>query len=363
MSTETTELARGRVTGDLLLVGSLPAESTEAAFRAGAELFGDLTFALPDGETGPRAPWVPYDRDALFRPHPAVELVEEVASPSGVPRNVFETPKYRIRGDSSDLELESWPRIDEALKSYEVFSSLRDAGVIPRGMRFEVCLPFPSSVTNATFKVNFEHDHAIAGPALEDLAIREIARLLREIPAEDVAIQWDVCYEVLDIEGVVPWTSGDAWERFAGPVSRLGRAVPEEVLMGFHLCYGTAYGWPMYEARDMALVVNMANHITANCGRVVDWFHVAGPRYLRSEDERFFRPLADLDVGATRVFLGIILPIDGVAGLQRRHRTASKFLSDFGVAMYCGFGRQPGEEPMETMREHARVVRAGLGRN
>ena len=44
-----------RVTSDLLLVGSLPADSTEAALRAGAELFGDLVFALPDGETGPTA--------------------------------------------------------------------------------------------------------------------------------------------------------------------------------------------------------------------------------------------------------------------------------------------------------------------
>jgi hypothetical protein len=25
--------------------------------------------------------------------------------------------------------------------------------------------------------------------------------------------------------------------------------------------------------------------------------------------------------------------------------------------MYCGFGRQPGADGMETMREHARVVR------
>lgn len=39
-----------RVSSDLLLVGSLPAGSTEDAFRASAELFGDLVFALPDGE-------------------------------------------------------------------------------------------------------------------------------------------------------------------------------------------------------------------------------------------------------------------------------------------------------------------------
>jgi len=30
------------------------------------------------------------------------------------------------------------------------------------------------------------------------------------------------------------------------------------------------------------------------------------------------------------------------------------------LAMYCGFGRQPGADGTETMREHARVVRAAL---
>ena len=47
-----------RVESELLLVGSLPAASTEEALREGAEFFGDLVFALPDGETGPRAAWV-----------------------------------------------------------------------------------------------------------------------------------------------------------------------------------------------------------------------------------------------------------------------------------------------------------------
>ena len=82
----------------------------------------------------------------------------------------------------------------------------------------------------------------------------------------------------------------------------------------------------------------------------MDWLHLAGPRYLRSEDRGFFRPLADLEPGDARVFLGIVLPIDGVPGLQRRHATASRYLSDFGVAMYCGFGRQRGGR-YETMRD------------
>ncbi len=79
------------------------------------------------------------------------------------------------------------------------------------------------------------------------------------------------------------------------------------------------------------------------------------------EDRSFFRPLVDLEPGDARVFLGIVLPIDGVPGLRRRQATASRYLSDFGVAMYCGFGRQPGADGTETMREHARVVRTVRG--
>ena len=152
-----------------------------------------------------------------------------------------------------------------------------------------------------------------------------------------------------------------AWPRFAGPVTRLTRLIPEQVLVGYHLCYGTFPEWPMYEARDMGLLVRMANFAVANSGRTVDWLHLAGPRYLRSEDRSFFRPLVDLEPGDARVFLGIVLPIDGEAGLRRRLATASRYLEDFGVAMYCGFGRQPGTDGTQTMREHAQVVRAARG--
>lgn len=116
----------------------------------------------------------------------------------------------------------------------------------------------------------------------------------------------------------------------------------------------------MYEPHDMSVLVRMANYAVAGSGRRVDWLHLAGPRYLRSEDRRFFRPLVDLEPGDARVFLGIVLPIDGVPGLRRRHATASRYLEDFGVAMYCGFGRQPGRDGGETMREHRDTARGVL---
>ena len=133
------------------------------------------------------------------------------------------------------------------------------------------------------------------------------------------------------------------------------------MLVGYHLCYGTFPEWPMYEAQDYSVLVRMANHAVASSGRPVDWLHMAGPRYLRSEDDRFFRPLTDLDIGDTRVFLGIVLPLDGIPGLKRRHATASKYLDDFGVAMYCGFGRQPGADGLQTMRDHRETIRSVSG--
>jgi len=345
----------GRVTSELLLVGSLPVDTTEAAFRAGGELFADMIFALPDGETGARRAWVGYEREALCRPHPDVKIVEETESPTGIPRHAYETPVFRIREDVQKLHWDFWPRIDDAIASYQVFRKLRDERVIPSQVRFQVGLPFPSSTLNG-FKANFARDYAIAAPAYEDLVLRELKRLTAAIPPSDLALQWDVCYEVLDVEGVISWMGDGAWERFTGPVSRLTRAIPEDVLVGYHLCYGTFPEWPMYEARDIATLVRMANFAIANSGRTVDWVHMAGPKYLRSEDDRFFRPLAELQPGTTRVFLGIVLPVDGARGLKRRHATASRHLSDFGVAFYCGFGRQPGRDGMETLREHRRIV-------
>jgi hypothetical protein len=344
-----------RVNSQLLLVGSLPADSTDEAFRAGAELYGDLVFALPDGETGPRAAWVGYERERLTRPNPDVVILEETESPTGIPRHAYETPVFGIREGATELRFDSWPRIDDAIASYARFRELRDEGVIPAGLRFQIGLPFPESAMNA-FKANFATDYPVAGRAYEELVARELDRLLAEVPAEDLAIQWDCAYETQDIEGVLAWTDDGGWERFAGPVTRLARLIPDEVLVGYHLCYGTFPEWPMYEARDYGVLVRMANFAVANSGRTVDWLHLAGPRYLRSEDRSFFRPLVDLEPGDARVFLGIVLPIDGVAGLKRRHDTASRYIDDFGVAMYCGFGRQRGDDPMETMREHRRVV-------
>ena len=160
-----------RAVSDLLLVGSLPAESTEAALRAGAELFGDMVFALPDGETGPRSAWVGYERERLVRPNAGVVVTSETESPTGIPRHAYETPVFGVRPGVTELHWDSWPRIDDAIAGYQAFRALRDEGVIPGHLRFQVGLPFPSSALNA-FKADFAADYPVAERAFEELVAR-----------------------------------------------------------------------------------------------------------------------------------------------------------------------------------------------
>src|ERR1700689_2040814 len=120
-----------RVDSDLLLVGSLPADSTEGALRSAGEFFGELVFALPDGETGPRAGWVSYERERLVRPNQGIVTLSETESPTSLPRPADETPLFGVKPGVSERHWESWPRIVAALASYALFRELRAAGVIP----------------------------------------------------------------------------------------------------------------------------------------------------------------------------------------------------------------------------------------
>ena len=224
-------------------------------------------------------------------------------------------------------------------------------------VRFQIGLPFPSSAITMWFRSDYKGNYPIVAAAYEELVCRELGRLFDAVPAQDLAIQWDVCVEVLDLEGIFQWTNRDqAWERFAQPIPKLSGAVPEEALLGYHLCYGTYPEWPMFEARDMALLVRMANEAAAQSARAVDFIHMAGPRTTRSDDDSFFAPLRDLDIGNARVFLGLAMAIDGEDGLRIRTETARRHLADFGIANFCGFGRQPGVSPEATLREHRALV-------
>ena len=74
-------------------------------------------------------------------------------------------------------------------------------------------------------------------------------------------------------------------------------------------------------------------------------------------DQDYFKPLRHLNIAPkTELFLGLIHYTDGVEGTQKRLQTAEKFVSKFGVATECGFGRRPRETIPTLLEIHAKVA-------
>jgi len=112
--------------------------------------------------------------------------------------------------------------------------------------------------------------------------------------------------------------------------------VPEDALLGYHFCFGTWGGWPKSNAPDIGICVRLANEAVARAGRRVDYVHMP---VMPDAGDAFFVPLADLAIGDTRPYLGIVLD-DGLDQFERRARGVRRYLADFGIASYCGWGRE-----------------------
>ena len=186
----------------------------------------------------------------------------------------------------------------------------------------------------------------------------EIELALTEIPADDLVIQWDVAWEFVDMAigdkrlfSFFPHlTAEEKFERYAAQLDELWQGIPDETLLGYHWCYGTWGGWPMVALDDLGLCVRMSNEAAARTGRRLDYVHMPVVKHPARE---FFAPLADLDVGDTRVFLGMIHHTDDLNAFRKRRDLAREFLPEFGVAGVCGYGRVDPEELDHVLAVHA----------
>jgi len=344
-----------KITAPLLLVGSVALPNEDEVFAKCGRMLGDVVFALPDGETGERSMWIGYEAFRLFHPHPDIETLHQPTKTM----HLFNSPLFQVKDGVKKIHFERLPRIQAAIESYRKFVQHRRDGTIPASVKFQVCLPLTESVIGWFFRAHFTKDYPIVAEAYEEAMGRELKRLYEVIPADDLVIQWDICFEVLDLERLFQWTPvRGSWKRLIDPIKRMSKMVPRTVIAGYHLCYGTWGGWPMKEANDLALSVRMANTIAKEARGRAGYFHIAGPRPNRSDEDQFFRPLRDLRVGDARVYLGLIHEVDGVEGMQMRTSHARKYLKDFGIASTCGFGRHPGEEMEASLQTHRSDVEA-----
>ena len=345
---------------DVFLVGSVPLEPVSEVFELCARTVGDRVFAMPDGEPGARQWWIVGLERTTYSQHPDLELDPDNSGPPHVYGEFINL--YRRKAGVTDFSLKGHlPYAADAIKSYGDFRRLKEAGTIPEDVRFQVAMPTPNAATLMYF-ADVERDWADMQAAYAEAAINEIDVMLEEIPADDLVIQWDYATELGDIisastgepsggHEVAPWVpvgnleeTLDRWTS-ADYVRPITEAIPSDVMIGWHLCLGTWPRQPMATPHDLAPVVEAANRLVANTPRRVDFMHIPT---TREADEAFFAPLADLDVGDARVFLGIEGG-DGAEELHRRVLAARKALPSFGISHYCGYGRDSADRMPELL--------------
>jgi hypothetical protein len=229
----------------------------------------------------------------------------------------------------------------EARPSYQDFLTARQAGQLPASVRFQVSLPTPWAVVMAFCQ---QPDAQQVYPAYEQAMLRELERVCKAIPHHDLAVQWDVCVEMLAWDG--RWENAPSFpgmeQVFAANFARLGAAVPGGVELGFHLCYGDYDAKHFVEPIDATKMVEMANLIVRSVPRPIAWMHMPVP--IDRTDKAFYAPLTNLQLGpGTELYLGLVHARDGVEGTKRRIAAARKYVQNFGIASECGISR--GRDP------------------
>jgi len=331
-------------------VGTIGLDSVEDVFATAGRLVGQHLVRCPDGETGGRRQWVMWQYPFLrsspylepdrtkFIPEPAVCLL-----------------KLRPGVKASDIHFGELGYAREARVSYQDFLAARSSGAIPAKVRFQVCLPTPKS-----FMAFLTPEAAEAAePAFEQAMLRDVGRICAAIPHADLAIQWDVCFEMMMWDGrfaMMPSFPGMP-ETFRAMFGRLSRAVPGDVELGFHLCYGDNDAKHFIDPTDLGRAVELANLIIDSAGRPVHWIHMPVP--ANRADDAYFAPLKKLHRRGNlpEVYLGLVHASDGVEGTRQRIAAAARVLPDFGIATECGMARaRTNEQVLELLRVHAEAA-------
>ncbi|MGA7789683.1 MAG: hypothetical protein WCA56_16140 [Xanthobacteraceae bacterium] len=325
------------------LVGSIGLDTVDEVFATVGKMLGPHLRRIPDGEVGGRRLWISWQYP-LLRASPFLR-----PDPSGAIRPTNRFPLLTL-GEGvapSDLRFGELGYAREARASYLDFVAARDNGTLPNGIRFQVCLPTPLAVVSS---VVVPAVMPVVEAAYEKAMIAEVAALCRHIPHRDLCIQWDVCNEMVIWDGqpsaAVP--ADVSREEILARMQRLCAAVPDDVELGLHLCYGDFGAKHFVEPKDAAQMVDFANALARSIAHPLGYIHMPVP--VERDDDAFHRPLGDLKLGAgTALFLGLVHAKDGVAGTKARIKAARRYAPDFGIATECGMARSRSEQTVRTL--------------
>ena len=146
--------------GELLLVGSIPLDTVEQVFRTVGASLGPYLAYMPDGEVGDRRYWIDGVAYRVLNGHPEIETLRRPApDENGVerwrPQGVHDQFQFRVKPGVREVRFgdPGW-RLGytrDAVNSYFVFRQLKKEGVIPAGVRFQVCMPLTYSAVTSFF--------------------------------------------------------------------------------------------------------------------------------------------------------------------------------------------------------------------
>src|SRR5436309_8050732 len=162
---------------EVLLVGSVGLKDSEEVFRTVGPILGGRMKRIPDGETGLRTSWVSRLRFALEDNPSFEDDPQEVAAGgrithptegtrtwkgSGViARGAPPPPRLRLKAGvrPGDIRIGRLGYPEAAIDSYRGLCALRDQGVVPKHLRFQVSLP----TTAAFLKALLACEHLASG--------------------------------------------------------------------------------------------------------------------------------------------------------------------------------------------------------
>lgn len=338
------------------LVGSVPLSDATEVFTVASEILGRHLRRLPDGETGRRRNWINFQY-AMLATHPQFEFAGPPIDPDSVvteshgqgadyARPTLVRPRANIR--PHEIKFDGLGYAQAALESYADFAALKRRGVIAADARFLVAVPTPLAPIALFVAPEAMFDVLPAyGAALN----REVQAVINAIPAEELAIQWDVAVEFGLWEGLFPPPPG-AWKpHLLDQLAALGALIPPAVELGFHLCYGDRGHRHFIEPKDCANLVEVANGIAQRARREIQWIHLPVPR--SRTDAAYFEPLRQLALApATTLYLGLVHQTDGLAGTRARIAAAARVVPNFGIAAECGLGRRDPATIRDFLKLH-----------
>ena len=331
------------------MIGSLPLEDAEAAFRTVGGALGEHMRCLPDGETGRRRRWISFVNDML-KAHPDLEIDPTVPTfefRQWDGKLVYEVERLRVRSgvDAAGLAFATG-YADDAIGNYGIFRRLKAEGAIPAGVKYQICMATPLAIAYNFISPNAYDD--FLAPYTAHLRA-EFARIADALPHGEIAYQWDVCPEVLMWEGYYG-LDGDYRGQILDSLGEIGDMVPDDVDLGYHLCYGSPQDEHMVQPKNLGVCVEMANGIAGTVSRTVQYIHMPVPR--DRGDEAFFRPLAGLALGeGTALYLGLVHERDA-AGNAGKLGQARKFATVSGIAAECGLGRGDPAGLADMLEQH-----------